>query len=52
MVWNANISLQKMNDRYILIRDTTPPLELNIIDNYLTAATTVHFGDPALKHCN
>ena len=30
----ANTNLQKMSDRYILVRDRNHPLELNIIDNY------------------
>ena len=30
----ANRQLQKMTDRYLLIRDETQPLELNVIDNY------------------
>ena len=30
----ANSNLQKMSDRYILVRDRNHPLELNIIDNY------------------
>ena len=34
MVGHANRSLRKMTDRYILIRDTLQPLELNVIDNY------------------
>jgi DNA repair protein SbcC/Rad50 len=34
MVGHANRSLKKMTDRYILIRDTLQPLELNVIDNY------------------
>ncbi len=34
MVNHANRSLRKMTDRYILIRDVTQPLELNVIDNY------------------
>jgi DNA repair protein SbcC/Rad50 len=34
MVTHANKELQKMMDRYLLIRHTKQPLELNIIDNY------------------
>jgi exonuclease SbcC len=34
MVGHANRQLQKMTDRYLLIRDETQPLELNVIDNY------------------
>lgn len=34
MVAHANRQLRKMSDRYILIRDTAEPLELNVIDNY------------------
>jgi exonuclease SbcC len=34
MVAHANRQLQKMSDRYILVRDSTEPLELNVIDNY------------------
>lgn len=34
MVAHANRQLQKMSDRYILIRDNVEPLELNVIDNY------------------
>ncbi len=34
MVGNANRQLQKMSDRYILVRDDEEPLELNVIDNY------------------
>ncbi len=30
----ANRQLAAMNDRYLLIRDSTKPLELNVIDNY------------------
>jgi exonuclease SbcC len=31
---HANRRLEKMTDRYILIRDSSEPLELNVIDNY------------------
>ncbi|MDO8940603.1 MAG: AAA family ATPase [Methylicorpusculum sp.] len=34
MIVHANRQLQKMTDRYLLIRDSAQPLELNIIDNY------------------
>lgn len=34
MVHHANRQLQKMSDRYILVRDDSEPLELNVIDNY------------------
>lgn len=34
MVKHANIQLQKMTDRYLLMRDTNQPLELNVVDNY------------------
>ena len=34
MVAHANRQLQKMSDRYILTRDSSEPLELNVIDNY------------------
>src|SRR6185437_8765668 len=34
VVRNANAQLQKMSDRYLLIRDGAAPLELNVIDNY------------------
>lgn len=34
MVYHANTILMKMNDRYLLIRDQSRPLELNVIDNY------------------
>lgn len=34
MVGHANRQLQKMSDRYLLIRDEKQPLELNVIDNY------------------
>ncbi|MDR3213444.1 MAG: AAA family ATPase [Azoarcus sp.] len=33
MVRHANRQLQKMSDRYLLIRDPAQPLELNVIDN-------------------
>ncbi len=34
MVAHANRQLEKMSDRYLLIRDEDEPLELNIVDNY------------------
>ncbi|MDQ5920821.1 MAG: repair protein SbcC/Rad50 [Pseudomonadota bacterium] len=34
VVKNANAQLQKMSDRYLLMRDDAAPLELNVIDNY------------------
>ncbi|WP_227429517.1 SbcC/MukB-like Walker B domain-containing protein [Psychrobacter sp. I-STPA6b] len=34
MVKHANTQLHKMSDRYLLIRDDSNPLELNVIDNY------------------
>jgi DNA repair protein SbcC/Rad50 len=34
MVGYANRQLQKMTDRYLLIRDGAQPLELNVIDSY------------------
>ncbi len=34
MVSQANRQLEKMTDRYLLIRDAKQPLELNVIDNY------------------
>ena len=34
MVSHANKQLEKMTDRYLLIRDTQQPLELNVVDNY------------------
>lgn len=34
MVSHANRQLQKMSDRYLLVRDTEQQLELNVIDNY------------------
>ncbi len=37
MLGHANRQLQKMTDRYLLIRDNTQPLELSIIDNYQAA---------------
>lgn len=34
MITLANQQLQKMSDRYLLIRDTTQTLELNVVDSY------------------
>ena len=34
MVAHANKQLRKMSDRYMLVRDVSEPLELNVIDNY------------------
>lgn len=34
MIHHANQSLSKMSDRYILIRNSTSPLDLNVVDNY------------------
>jgi exonuclease SbcC len=34
MVSHANRQLEKMSDRYLMIRDTAQPLELNVVDNY------------------
>jgi exonuclease SbcC len=34
MVSYANKQLKTMTDRYLLVRDKTSPLELNVIDNY------------------
>lgn len=34
MTAHANRQLREMTDRYLLIRDTEQPLELNVIDNY------------------
>ncbi len=34
MVSHANRQLEKMTARYLLIRDETHPLELNVVDNY------------------
>ena len=34
MTTHANRQLKKMTDRYLLIRDSAQPLELNVIDNY------------------
>ena len=34
MVQHANVQLQKMTDRYLLVRDHEQPLDLDVIDNY------------------
>lgn len=34
MVSHANQQLQKMSDRYVLVRDPAEPLQLNVLDNY------------------
>lgn len=34
MVSHANCQLEKMTDRYLLIRDDAEPLALNVVDNY------------------
>ena len=34
MVSHANRQLEKMTDRYLLIRNEQLPLELNVVDNY------------------
>lgn len=34
MIGHANLSLRKMSDRYLLVRDPAEPLELHVIDNY------------------
>lgn len=34
MVGHANRTLQQMSDRYLLVRDQTESLELNVVDNY------------------
>ena len=34
MTTHANRQLSKMTDRYLLVRDSSEPLELNVIDNY------------------
>lgn len=34
MIGHANLQLQKMTDRYLLIHDPLRPLELSVIDNY------------------
>ncbi|MBF0278346.1 MAG: chromosome segregation protein SMC [SAR324 cluster bacterium] len=39
MVKHANQQLQKMSDRYLLIRDSEEPLELNVMDHYQAGLT-------------
>ena len=34
LVSHANRQMEKMTDRYLLIRDDEQPLELNVVDNY------------------
>lgn len=34
LVSHANRQLKKMTDRYLLVRDVSRPLELNVVDNY------------------
>ncbi|MBN2434913.1 MAG: AAA family ATPase [Spirochaetes bacterium] len=34
MVYNANIQLRKMSERYLLVQGSDNPLELNVIDNH------------------
>lgn len=34
LVHNANRQLEKMTDRYLLLRDDRQPLELSVVDNY------------------
>lgn len=34
MILHANYQLQKMSDRYLLMRDAQHPLALNVLDNY------------------
>lgn len=34
LISHANRHLQKMSDRYLLIRDSKVPLDLNVVDNY------------------
>lgn len=34
MIHHANTHLNRMNDRYILVRDKNQPLDLNVIDTY------------------
>lgn len=34
MIGHANQQLQKMSDRFLLVRDEAAPLELNVVDNY------------------
>ena len=39
MIGHANRQLQKLTDRYLLVRDDAQPLELNVIDNYQAGET-------------
>lgn len=39
MISHANRQLRKMNDRYILLRDSREPLALQVIDNYQAGET-------------
>ena len=39
MVAHANKQLQKISERYLLIRDKNEPLELNVVDNYQAGET-------------
>ncbi|PKN32893.1 MAG: chromosome segregation protein SMC [Deltaproteobacteria bacterium HGW-Deltaproteobacteria-19] len=39
MIAHANRQLGKMTDRYLLVRDTSTPLELNVVDNYQAGET-------------
>jgi exonuclease SbcC len=39
MIGHANRQLQKMTDRYLLIRDDLSPLDLNVVDNYQAGET-------------
>ncbi len=34
LIHHANRQLQKLSDRYLLVRDDSQPLELNVMDNY------------------
>jgi exonuclease SbcC len=34
LIHHANRQLQKLSDRYLLVRDNSQPLELNVMDNY------------------
>lgn len=34
MIGHANVQLQKLTDRYLLVRDYAQPLDQNVIDNY------------------
>ncbi|MEA2013141.1 MAG: AAA family ATPase [Verrucomicrobiota bacterium] len=34
MIKHANMQLKNMSDRYVLVRDETKPLELNVVDDY------------------